>query len=407
MLRLRSVLAAIGVQGQIAPVNTERVFMMEWYKKMARYNNRNKDIVPPITNRGVQTPNVENTVQTIHFDDLCRVDYNGMLASIDWLDFTAFNMDYIYVIQDVLGLALTDFEDTGRGGGGYPKMVIANFGDVRVLYGSQNPDVMGVHVTISGQGCKALFARVLPSVLIKNILDYECKITRMDFALDNIGDIYFYPHELEYYIDNKLVKSRWSKYESIKCKDMHSSNLKGDTVYLGSRTSDLFCRVYDKTLERIAADDVEVPENWVRWELVCKHDRAQVAAEQLLQNGFAIGEILAGVLSNYFSILDRNYTDSHRHRWPVNARWAQFLGDVKPIRLFRVVREEKTLEDKKEHVMHQYGPTLSALFRVYGVDAIVKEIGLNAWRTNKKLAAITVQAAQDIDCKRKQYAKGI
>lgn len=379
---------------------------MDWYKKMARYNN-DVDVVPPTANRGVQTPNELQTVETIHFDNLCRVDYNGMLASIDWLDFTVFNFDYAYVVQDVLGLALTDFEDTGRGGGGYPKMSQANFGDVRILHGAQNPDVMGIHVTVSGQGCKALFSRVLPSDLIKNILSYDCKVTRLDLALDNIGDIYFYPHDLEYYIDNKLVKSRWSKYESIKCKDMHSSDLKGDTVYLGSRTSDLFCRVYDKTLERIAADDVEVPERWVRWELVCKHDRAQVACEQLLDNGFAIGEIMAGVLSNYFSILEPNYNDSHRDRWSLNERWAQFLGEVKPIRLFRVVRDEQTLEDKKEHVMHQYGPTLSALIRVYGVDAIVKEIGLNAWRTNKKLAAITVQAAKDIEYQRKQYTRSI
>lgn len=379
---------------------------MEWYKKMQRYN---KDTVcnPHSTNRGVQTPKEQKTVETIHFDELCRVDYNGMLASIDWLEFTAFNLDFLYVVQDVLGLALTDFEDTGRGGGGYPKMSQANFGDIRILHGSQNPDVMGIHVTISGKGCKALFARVLPSDLITNILDYGCKVTRIDLALDNIGDIYFYPFELEVYIDKKLVKSRWSKLEVVHSKNMHTAILEGDTAYLGSRTSDLFCRVYDKTLERIANDDTEVPSNWVRWELVCKHDRAQAAAEQLVNSGFAIGDILAGVLSNYFSILEPNYNDSHRDRWALNERWAQFLGDVKPIRLFRVIRDEQTLEDKKDHVMHQYGPTLSALFRVYGVDSIVKEIGLNAWRTNKKLEALTVQAAEDLAAQRSKYARSV
>lgn len=387
---------------------------MDNFKRINMYRKQNEALkientasfVPPTTNRGVQTPQSAE-IQTVHFDELCRVDYNGMLASIDWLEFTAFNLDYAYVVQDVLGLALTDFEDTGRGGGGYPKMSQANFGDVRILHGAQNPDVMGIHVTISGKGCKALFARVLPFDLITNILDYGCKFTRIDLALDNIGDIYFYPYELESYIDNKLVKSRWSKLEVVHCKNMHTADLEGDTAYLGSRTSDLFCRVYDKTLERIANDDTEVPAHWVRWELVCKHDRAQAAAEQLVNSGFAIGDILAGVLSNYFSILEPNYYDSHRDRWPLNKRWAKFLGDVKPIRLFRVVRDEQTLEDKKEHVMHQYGPTLSALFRVYGSDAIVKEIGLNAWRTNKKLAAITYQAAEELEQKRIQYARSV
>ena len=186
--------------------------------------------------------------------------------------------------------------------------------------------------------------------------------------------------------------------------NMHTAVLTGDTFYLGYRTSDLFCRCYDKTLERIAKDDVEIPDKWVRWELVCKRDRAQAACEQLLSSGFAIGEVMVGVLSNYFTIIEPDYSDDgHKYRATVNPRWEQFLGDVKPIRLFRVLRDEQTLEDKKEHVMKQYGPTLSALFRVYGEDSIVKEIGLNAWRTNKKLASLTLQAAEQMNKERGSF----
>ncbi len=153
-------------------------------------------------------------------------------------------------------------------------------------------------------------------------------------ALDNIGDIYFYPYEIKQFVFDKRTKSRWRTFELVQSGSIQSAELTGDTFYLGSRTSDLFCRIYDKTLERIAKDDVEVPEYWVRWELVCKDDRAQVACEQLLDTGFAIGQILSGVLSNYFSILVENPLDSHKDRWPINERWQQFLGDVEPIRLF-------------------------------------------------------------------------
>lgn len=393
--------------------------MDKFYKRMRRYTDSNKvfkikrqhDVsVPPTTNRGAQIPTQraehKNVVETIHFDELCRVDYNGMLASIDWLDFTVFDMAYPFVVEKILGLSLTDFEDTGRGGGGYPNMSRANFGDIRVLHGAKNPEVMGIHVTISGSGCRALFSRVLPSTIISNIIEYGCKCTRIDLALDNIGDVYFYPREIMDFIKNRQVKSRWGKYELVQSGDMHSLSLTGDTVYLGSRTSDMFCRVYDKTLERIEkGDDKELPESWVRWELVCKRDRAQVACEQLLSSGFAIGELLFGVLSNYFSILekpcdisDRNHVD----RFALNERWLQFLGDAKPIRLFRVLQDEETLENKKEYVIKQYGPTLSALFRAYGTDAIVKEIGLNAWRMNKKLEELTIATARKLDMERAQ-----
>ena len=82
---------------------------MEMYRTKNRYTSADKvlkmknlnsvsDCQPPVTNRGVQNPKENTSVQTIKFDDLCRVDYNGMLASIDWLDFTVFDMDYIFVI---------------------------------------------------------------------------------------------------------------------------------------------------------------------------------------------------------------------------------------------------------------------------------------------------------------------
>ena len=388
---------------------------MEFYKMRNRYTSPNKvlktknlhsapDRQPPAANRGVQKPE-EAPVQTIQFDELCRVDYNGMLASIDYLEFTVFDLDYIFVIQNILELPLTDFFDTGRGGGGYPNKSQASWGDVRVLHGAKNPEVMGVHVTVPGDGCRALFSHVMPSKLISNILNYNCKVTRIDLALDNIGDVYFYPHELKDFHDAGVMKSRWRSFESIQKSSMQSTDLTGDTVYLGSRTSDLFCRVYDKTLERIyRGDDRELPEHWVRWELVCKDDRAQVACEQLLESGFAIGEIISGVFSNYLSILVKNPFDSHKERWPIHKRWQCFIGDVKPIRLFRVLKPEKTLEDVADWIIKQCAPSLSALIRVYGEDWIQKEIGLNAWRMNKHLAAITIQAAQQLEQERKGRA---
>lgn len=380
---------------------------MDYYKTMMRYKNRDKELRmknlhfnPPSANRGVQTP---PAVETVQFDELCRVDYNGMIASIDYLEFTVFNMDYALVIQNVLGLALTDFEDTGRGGGGYPNMSQATFGDVRVLHGSRNPDIMGIHVTIPGDGCRALFSRVMPSELIRNILEFGCKVTRVDLALDNIGDIYFYPYEIKQFVHDGLVKSRWRTFEIAQTCSMQSAVLTGDTVYLGSRTSDLFCRCYDKTLERVfRGHDKDLPEHWVRWELVCKDDRAQVACEQLLSSDFAIGEIVSGVLANYFSVLEENPLDSHKDRWPLNKRWERFLGDVKPIRLFRVLKAERTLEDVADWIKKQCAPSLSALLRVYGFDWMEKEIGLNAWRINKQLAALTVAEAERIELERQK-----
>lgn len=379
---------------------------MEWYKKMARYN-KDDSCTPHSTNRGVQTPTEKNAVQTVHFDELCRVDYNGMFASIDWLEFTAFNFQWYDVISELLGLDSEEFTDTGHGGGGYTYMLRCNFADIRVLFGGRDEETtkkMGVHVTIPGEGCRALFSRVSPDVLLSELLSWDesVQITRLDLALDNIGDIYFYPRELKWFYDEGLVKSRWRNWELIQSGKLGKEDLTGDTFYLGSRTSELFCRVYDKTLERIAADDVDVPQNWIRWELVCKHDRAQVAAQQLVRSGFALGEVMFGILSNYISLLQENPDDSHKDRWPLNERWSKFLGDVQPIRLYRIIKKAKTLSDKIDWVTKQVGPTISAIMRVYGSDWFEINIGLNEWKKNKTLVSMTIQAAQELEAFRRE-----
>ena len=372
-----------------------------------RFKHRPVSFVPPTTNRGVQTPEQNTAVKTIEFDELCRTNYNGMLASIDWLEFTVFDFDWHIAISDLLGLDPQEFTDSGHGGGGYTYMLRCNFADIRVLFGARDEKTtkeMGVHFTIPGDGCRALFSRISPDKVIKTLLSYNdsVRITRLDLALDNIGQIYFYPRELKEYYDDGLVKSRWKNWELVQSGKNGQKELIGDTFYLGSRTSEMFCRVYDKTLERKAKDDYEVPEHWVRWELVCKHDRAQAAAEQLNKSGFALGEVMFGILSNYFTLLKENPNDSHKERWEIDERWSNFLGDVQPIRLFRVLRKEKTMDDKVDWVKKQVGPTISAIMRVYGTDWFEINIGLDEWKRNKTLASMTIRAAKELEAFRRE-----
>jgi len=387
--------------------NFRRINMYRKQNEALRIKNTASDCTPHSTNRGVQTPEQNTAVKTIEFDELCRTNYNGMLASIDWLEFTAFNFQWYDVISDLLGLDSEEFTDTGHGGGGYTYMLRCNFADIRVLFGGRDEEItkkMGVHVTIPGEGCRALFSRVSPDVLLSELLSWDesVQITRLDLALDNIGDIYFYPRELKEYYDDGLVKSRWKNWELVQSGKNGQKELTGDTFYLGSRTSEMFCRVYDKTLERIANNDTEVPEHWVRWELVCKHDRAQVAAEQLNKSGFALGEVMFGILSNYFTLLKENPNDSHKERWETDERWSNFLGDVQPIRLYRIIKKAKTLSDKVDWVTKQVGPTISAIMRVYGPDWFEINIGLNEWKKNKTLASMTIQAAQELEAFRRE-----
>jgi DNA relaxase NicK len=72
----------------------------------------------------------------------------------------------------------------------------------------------------------------------------------------------------------------------------------GSTLYIGSRQSDLFARLYDKGVEQAAC----VPGQWWRLELEIKHERALTVARTL---HFAVAHTqqLTSIVAGYF--LDR------------------------------------------------------------------------------------------------------
>lgn len=334
--------------------------------------------LPPNANRGVENTEV---FEQIAFDDLLKNQYNGMVGSIDYLEFTVFDFSLPDdVIKYILELEPADFIDLERGGGGYPKMWRYNGGDIRILHGA-DIEKMGIHVTITGDGCICLFAKVLPSVLFYNFLEYKVNVTRMDLALDNFDDIYYYPSDLDLYVNNSLISSRWRT-----CRFMHEKTMQGvvtgSTFYLGSTTSDLFCRVYDKRLEQ-SSKGIEIDREWVRWELVFKRDRAQAVFVELMNNDFQLGETFAGVLTNYFNILEPS-NDSNRSRWAFDRKWKRFIGEVKPIRLYRIIKE-RNIDTIKMWVVKQVMPSLSTIMQAEdSLDWIVSEIFANQNRLSPR-----------------------
>jgi DNA relaxase NicK len=70
----------------------------------------------------------------------------------------------------------------------------------------------------------------------------------------------------------------------------------GSTLYIGSRQSDLFARLYDKGVEQAAC----VPGQWWRLELEIKHERALTVA-RVLQQSVAQTQQLTSMVARYFA----------------------------------------------------------------------------------------------------------
>lgn len=333
---------------------------------------------------------------------------NGLSCRIDWLSFTITDSTDVESTLDDFGFLLSDFYECPKGASGYRKMLMLNGSTLRVLYdGNEN---MGVHFDVSGSAMSDLFdyfkrshAEVTPwgtdaidwdlqvmSDLLSRILKLG-HVTRLDLAIDNTHDIYYRLDELEKILNAGRFVSKFRSWKQVVEKTTVGVPV-GYTLYLGSRTSDIMLRVYDKQLERNKAEE-SIDYEWVRWELELKNDRAQEAVRHMISD-MSVGDVCIGILQNYFRII--NLDDCNKSRCSIDIKWQRFIGDIKGLRLY-VAHDEKTLEQKREWIVRQVAPTLTALIMAnYGdISFLTNEIEVNAGRMKRSLRELVTQANPD------------
>lgn len=309
---------------------------------------------------------------------------NGLSVCVDWLAFTITELVNVRQVMEFLGFDILQFSQAPRGAMGYKSMYKLDGYPVSVLYdGSED---MGIHVNISGSavaycinayrnrigtgnpfdGKKTLevddFSLTALSHFLRDLKEIG-HLTRMDLAIDDAGPgQHFTCAEIEQYLMEDRVVSKFRKFHVDKDYQMGGEVI-GHTIYLGSRKSEVFLRIYDKYLEQKAKDPENTPEMpWVRWEFELKNHRADLAADMLIR-GANMGEVVLGVLSNYVRIIDLD--DSNRTRCSSTLKWQLFIGGIKAIRLY-VPEAPKTLEDKRQWIDKQVLSTLAGLFLAYG-----------------------------------------
>ncbi len=331
---------------------------------------------------------------------------NGLESCVDWLAFTVTDSFSVQQVIEWLGFDFMQFSQAPRGAMGYKSMYRLDGHPVSVLF--DGADNMGIHVNISGSAvgcCVAAYRRKLQQMddlpegsedvdmaalrrFLSDIMEIG-HITRLDLAVDDKGDgQYFTCTELEKYLQNGNVVSKFRKWHTDIDYRM-GGGIIGYTIYLGSRKSDCFLRIYDKRLEQEAKrqkqeekcpeiphdDAMSVPpqeeksEPWTRWEFELKDERAAAAARMLVAGG-EIGTVVVGVLANYFRIIE--FTDENRSRCAVLPKWAAFIDGVESIRLY-VPEEPKNLDDKLEWIDKQVLPTVVGLVLAFGTLDFIED----------------------------------
>jgi len=118
------------------------------------------------------------------------------------------------------------------------------------------------------------------------------KASRIDLALDLTGGKYD-PSSIFRAWRRKRIETHARDCNQIIGYDKECDRT-GNTVYIGSRKSDTFLRIYDKGAEQ--AND----ELWTRIEFELKSGRAKTAVKRVASNG--IQEVISSVLQSYVKV---------------------------------------------------------------------------------------------------------
>ena len=338
--------------------------------------------LPPLSNRGVEKHKIKKVELFMNNQKMI----NGLYARCDWLEFTITELNFelssyrnVEYYLHMLGLSVDLFDILDRGGFGYKSQMRHMYENIFVFYDGN--DDMGIHVRISGtavtyvlkmfleyHSCDTPFGKgyfvgdydtnnIFP-MFLKRVFDFG-HFTRIDLALDDVGAEYFSVQDVLEILESGSCVCKFKKWENIKGNSF-SGNCNGHTIYMGSRQSDVYLRVYEKALEQ-GFDEIK----WTRWELEIKHEKADVVAQQLIDN-FDFGYVTMGILNQYVRFV--NIDNNRRSLCSVNPIWEKFTENVEKLRLY-VPERNKSIDDKRIWIERQCMPTIAGLFKANGGKA--------------------------------------
>lgn len=318
---------------------------------------------PPSNNMGAQITNVPSSS-----DMGCLVTKTVFRpleneALIDWCAWTLPRILDPYEAIRLSGLKCLAFQPHEFGGMGYKKTLRA--GNVVVYY--DGADNMGVHISMTGQGCRQFegikgtsncWYQLLHGLhSLNHKAAGTCNIKRFDVAIDNVDGL----------LDLDLLESSIRAFEirSVfkggklieKLSFSDDKKKQGKTIYIGSDTSRLKARFYDK------AAQLDIQGHWVRSEIQFMAERAHEATLALIK-GLSPGEIVTRTLNQYFTLV--NLDDSNKSRCSVKAWWSAWLGTTEKLKL-TTRKAIKLVNEVMDHIKRQYSASLAMCKKHLGV----------------------------------------
>ena len=216
---------------------------------------------------------------------------------IDWVAATMpQKMTTAFTLQTYVSQALHIWQGAWgrvRGANGY-KLALEHL-ETKAVVRSNGNDDMGTRIVLSGTALNELSKTQQLTDIVQRLCTLSGKITRLDLAIDVIGDARADIPRL-----HDLYLAQQCSTKSKTPPTLIRSGLDGYTLYVGSRTSERFMRIYNKQAER-RANGEHVDYQWVRIELELKGERAANCAKTIAASGNNIADVICAHIGDFIS----------------------------------------------------------------------------------------------------------
>ncbi|WP_456471450.1 replication initiation factor domain-containing protein [Caminibacter sp.] len=235
---------------------------------------------------------------------------------VDWLSFSLFfnSIKQAHLKLEEITLYFRNFSPSRLGSGkyGFAHGIYYQNG-LLVLY---SPDLNYIHLSFSSSA--------IQDIGFKNILnfmkDYNYKVSRFDLCIDT-NLIRFNEIQEKYFSDLFVSRFRSSSFINSK-----KNKIQARTLYFGSRQSDSFLRIYEKSKEIFLKTGKVVPE-FIRIEFEFKNGVARKMFDMFIKG--RVNDI-KGVFLNYIEFKEKE-NKSRIYNFKTWDKWVLLFNKLKKV----------------------------------------------------------------------------
>lgn len=279
---------------------------------------------------------------------------------IDYVRIRFPTTDVCHVVNKIMKLGITHMIHEDYAHNGYEESYC--LGDITISV-SQNIK-LGCLIEMKGAGCRQ-FEGILEAQE-RNWYDFFLlslneggKFKRLDLAINDVYGILDIG-ELTRKWENKECVSKFGSYNyyrSGKAAYKDEKDCMGETLYIGSRKSEIYFCIYAKDYEQFIKHGIPMEEAPVknRFEIRLKNERAYIAVDDLLTYRDAEHTAFE-IINNYVRFLDFKNPDCDEET--LDPTWEYFIGEYREKLKLTTAPAKISMVKKLNWLSHQVAPSI-------------------------------------------------